>query len=144
MAPSFGATYIVRCFNAGAAAEQPVQGIDAFIDDFVVRHLARPDRNVCVLIDRLAFPDQPPDSGGGIGGLQQRAIGAALHPLHDGICVGLEPDRDRLARDTAAGLFTHESAAAGSQHGWTAIEQASDHPRLAIPEMPLAVVVKYI
>ena len=125
------------CF--GAAAAQPgMQRLDAFIDDLFVRHVARPDREIGALIDRLALLDQAPDGGGGIGGLQQRTVGAALHPAHDDIGIGLEPDRDRLVADAAAGLLAHEGAAAGREHGRTAVEQPRDHPRLAVPEMRLA------
>ena len=126
-----------RC--AGGLAAQPgMQGVDAFVDDFFVRHVARPDRQVGLLINRLAFPDQALDGRGRIGGLQQRTVGAALDPAHDDVGIGLEPDRNRLVADAVAGLLAHERAAAGRQHAGPAIEQPRDHPRLAVPEMRLA------
>jgi hypothetical protein len=115
-----------------------VQRLDAFIDDFLVRHIARPDRQVGLLIDRLAFADQTPDGRFGIGGPQQRTIGTALHPAQDGIGIRLEPDRDGLVADAIAGLLAHEGPAAGSQHGRTAVEKPCDHPRLAISKIRLA------
>jgi hypothetical protein len=54
-----------------------VERLDAFLDDLFVRHVARPDRDIGVLIDRLALTKQAVDGGGGIGGLQQRPVGAA-------------------------------------------------------------------
>ena len=43
-----------------------------------------------------------------------------------------------LSLDAAAGLLAHEGAAAGGEHRRPAVEQPRDHPRLAIPEMRLA------
>ena len=115
-----------------------VQGVDAFVYDFFMRHVARPDRQIGSLIDRRAFLDQTLNGRGRIGGLQQRAIGPALHPLHDDIGIGLEPDRDRPGMDAMTGLLAHEGAAAGRDHAGAAIEQPRDHPRLAVPKMRLA------
>ena len=115
-----------------------MQGVDAFIDDLLVRDVARPDRDIGVLIDRFALLDQAPDGRGGIGGLQQRAVGAALDAPQDGVGVGLEPDRNRLGADAVAGFLAHEGAAAGGEHAGTAVEQPRDHARLAVAEMRLA------
>src|SRR6266852_7696346 len=91
-----------------------------------------------MLIDRFALLDQTPDGRGGIGGLQQRAVGTAPHPAHDDIGIRLEPDRDRFVANTITGLLAHEGAAAGREHGGAAVEQPRNHPRLAVPEIRLA------
>ncbi len=90
------------------------------------------------MIERLALGDQALDGAGRIGGLQQRTIGPPPDPAHDDIGIGLEPDRDRLTADAVASLFAQESAAAGGDHPGAAVEQPGDHPRLAIPEVRLA------
>jgi len=103
-----------------------------------VRHLARPDREVGGLVERLAFADQALDGRGRIRGLQQRPVRAAPDPAHDGVDIGLEPDRDGLAANAVAGFLAQESAAAGREYIWAAVEQPRDHPRFAVPEMRLA------
>ena len=115
-----------------------MQSVDTLVDDFFMRHLARPDREVSSLIKRLAFGDQTFNCRSRIRGLQQRAIGAALDPAHDGVDIRLEPDRDRPEADPVAGFLAQESTAAGRKHACSAVEQPRDHPRLAIPEMRLA------
>ena len=138
---SHGVTLIpsVVGWAAGALGAQPgAQGIDAFVDDAVVRHVARGDREIGAPVDRLARFEQAADGRCRVRGLQQRPVGAAPDALHDHVDVGLEPDRDRLVADAVAGLLAHEGAAAGGDHGRAAVEQPRDHPRLAIPEIRLA------
>src|SRR5260370_1299922 len=88
---------------------------------------------------RNAATRVPSDGGFRVLGLQRRPVGAALHALNEDIRIRLQPDRSGLAANAMAGLFAHEGAAAGGQHGGTAVEQPRDHPRLAVPEIRLAV-----
>src|SRR5204862_7441747 len=89
--------------TAGGGDAKPVaQRLEAFIDDPVVRHVARQQGYIGVLIDRLALAEQAVDGAFGIGGLQQRTVGTPPHPAHDHFGIGLEPDRDRLVADAAA------------------------------------------
>ena len=127
------------CWPATSVDAKPVaQRLDAFIDDLFVRHVARQHHDVGAPIDRLALAEQAVDGAFGIGGLQQRPVGAPPHPAHDHLGIGLEPDRDRLVADTVARLLAHEGAAAGRDHRRAAVEQPRDHPRLAVAEMRLA------
>src|SRR6202000_704691 len=72
-------------------------------------------------------------------GLQQRSVGAAFDPAQDHVGVSLEPDRNGLAMDALAGLVAHHGAAARRDPAGTAIEQTRDPPRLAVPEIWLAI-----
>jgi hypothetical protein len=107
----------------------------AFIDDLLMWHVARGDRQVGISIGRLALADQPGDGRLGVRGLQQRTVGTAPDPPHDHVGIRLEPNRHRFVMDPAARLFTHERTATGGKHRWSAFQKPRNHPRLAISEM---------
>src|SRR5437763_16415815 len=98
--------------HAWRSPEMEVEGIETFLDDLFVRHVARPDGQVGVLVDRLAFGEKALDGRSRIGGLQQWTVSPALDAAQDDIGIRLEPDRNPLVLDTATGLPTHERAAA--------------------------------
>ena len=74
----------------------------------------------------------------------QRTVGAAPHPVHDDVDVGLEPDRHRLVGNPPPGILPHEGAAAGRQHRRPCFEKAGDHPRLAVAKIRFAIGVENI
>ena len=115
-----------------------MEGVDTFIDDFLVRHVARRDRKIGEPVKRATLGDQPFDGRGRIGGLQQRPVGAALDALQNYIAVGLKPDRDRLVVNPAPRFLAHAGSAAGGDDARTTLQQPRDHPRLAIAEIRLA------
>ena len=69
----------------------------------------------------------------------ERPIGATLDALHDHVGIRLEPDRHRFLADPLPGLLAlREGSAARGDDRRSAVEQPGDHPRLAIPEIGLA------
>ena len=123
-------------------AQPVVQGVQAFVDDPVMRNIARQDREIGALIDRLARFEQTANGRSRILGLQQRPVGAPPDALHDHLGIRLEPDRDGLVADPLAGLRAHEGAAAGGDDGRAAVEQPGNHADFAIPEICLATGLK--
>src|SRR5258708_19351439 len=101
---------------------------DAFFDNFFVRHVARRDREVGPLVDRMTLLDKTPDGRGGIPRLQQRTIGPAHHPPHDDVRIPPEPDRHRPVPDTVAGVLAHERPAPGRPHAPAPLPPPPTHP----------------
>ena len=112
--------------------------IENLLDNDLVQHFARLDRDVGLRVNRIAHIHQLLQRRGRIGGFQHRAIGAALDAFHQHVELGLEPDRDGLGADERTRIGIHIGAAAGRQHLRSAVEQARDHARLAGAELGLA------
>ena len=88
MAVSSAATGMPRCLASAG---------DDFVDDGVVRLVARLHRDVGQRIDRLAQRQQVLDL------VDQRPVAAPLGAFHQHVEIGLQPDRDALDRDEIAG-----------------------------------------
>ena len=67
-----------------------------------------------------------------------------LHPRMITSTSALSQIETALSRDAVAGFLAHEGAAAGGDHRRAVVEQACDHPRLAIPKMRLAMGLKNV
>jgi hypothetical protein len=94
--------------------------------------------DVGLRIDRIALREELVDRRLGVGGLEERAVRAALDALQDEVAFGLQPDRHPGVADRRPRLGIDEGAAAGRQHLRAAIEEALDHAALAIAEVRFA------
>src|SRR5258705_13954067 len=102
--------------DRGAAAEPGAQGLDAFLDDAVVRNVARQYRQVRVLIDRLALAEQAGDGRFGGGGLAQGGGGAAPGAGHYEGGGRPQPDPDRIWAGWGRGAPPPETTAPRRPH----------------------------
>ena len=88
--------------SARRDAERLRQLGDDFVDDGVVRLVARLHVDVGQRIDRLAQRQQVLDLVG------QRTVVAPLGALHQHVEIGLQPDRDAFDVDQVAGVLVHD------------------------------------
>ncbi|NRP76071.1 hypothetical protein ILFOPFJJ_06995 [Ensifer psoraleae] len=119
-------------------AEIGVQRGHAFIRLILMRPVARGNREIGSLKDRLALSDQLCDGRLWVGGLQQPAASPALVAPHYHVRIRLEPDRDCLVMNQGTGLIMDERIRTGREHRGTLFERTRDHLRLEVPEMLLA------
>ena len=89
-----------RPLDRFAAEEVGKRGEDV-VDHHVLGDVARLDVDVGLGVDRVPLLEQPVDDRLGIGGLEQRPVGAPPHPRQHEVAVGLQPDRDADARIAA-------------------------------------------
>jgi len=107
-------------------------------DDDLVRSVVRVDGDVGERISGAALLEQSTHGRLGIGGLQQRPVGAFAHAPQQHLEIGFQPDRNPALADTRARKFVHEGAAAGRKHGRAFVQQARDDAPLAVAEIGLA------
>ena len=110
---------------------------DQRLDDRVMRAVARFDRQVGERVGRAALLEQPAQGLFGIGGAQQRPIGALAHPAQQHLEIRLQPNRDAALGDAPARRLVHEGAAAGRQHLGPVVQQTGDHLALALAKIRL-------
>ena len=116
-----------------------VEQREDFVDDGIVRPVARRDGEIGERIDRIALLDQPLQGQFGIGMPEQRAVGALAHAPRQDLEIGLQPDRDGMFGDRFAGRGQHIGAAARGHHLLPAGQQAGDDLPFALPELGFAV-----
>ena len=122
----------------GGGSKMGDQRVDDVAGDLVLRHVLGGHGDVGLGVDRITGLDQRLQRRPGIGGLQQRAVGAAGDALEQQLEIGLDPNRDRPGLDQPAGLGVDEGTAPGAEHDIGVAHQPGDHPGLAGAEIRLA------
>src|SRR3990170_8181739 len=112
-------------------AELRRQRSDHFVDNRLMRLLARLHRNICRGVKRLALRQE------GLDLRSERALGAPLGAPEQHIEIGLEPHRNAFCCDQSARIGVHHSPSTGRQHLWASFEQPRNHPCLTLAELRL-------
>src|SRR5579884_143124 len=111
----------------------PAHCRDDFVDDGVVRLLARVHDDVGLRIDRLALRQQLLDLVG------ERTIATAFGPLDEHVEVGFEPYRNAFDMDEVARVLVDDRPTSGRQYLRAVFQEPRDHARLARAKIRLPV-----
>ena len=113
-----------------------------FINNDVMRHVARLDRQIRFGIIGAAIIQKALERGFGILRVQHGPIGALAHTPQQDIDIGFEPDRHGFFSNALSGLLGLKRAAARGDHHLLVIEQAGNNPPFAFAELFFAMLGK--